>query len=178
MYPLANGPPAPRRHLGRTAAVALIAVGLVALIAVGLSARSPGGSSPFYANLRSINWVDPNATVIATSPGMNVSQGQLFTLSVLLGCTAGAAGCRGSETVRSVSAMGLGAWPAGVSPCGYFRVAFNVTASNLPIVIPPGGSATLTVTLQVPNISYPYAYDPAEAFDYSGTLYVTLGPSP
>lgn len=141
----------------------------------------PGGHSgttpsPYYDNVTYVEWDAVNQTVLTMTPvGVNVSQGQTFTVSVVLHCGAGESACPGDHVTRAAYANGLGTWPPGVSPCGLFRSTFNITGSNLPQTISSSGTVVIQLTLQAPVVTYPnLTTHVLQPFDYTAHVQVLL----
>ncbi|HEV2428245.1 MAG TPA: hypothetical protein VGV64_00140 [Thermoplasmata archaeon] len=132
---------------------------------------APGG---WFDNVTSVIWRDQNFNEIGVTSGINVSQGQTFTTTLALHCPEYPLQCGSLEKVAFTSVLGMGAWPAGIAPCGPFRVPFNVTGSNLPLSLSANGSAGISLTMLAPYVSY---FDATHSFphlDYQGPVVVTL----
>lgn len=158
--------------------VGVVALVTVAALAAGFAVHPSDSLGRDYVRLTSVEWVDSNGTVFATSGGVNLSQGQSFTLAELLHCPPAPSTCPGAVVRGVQGATGFGNWPAGVSPCGWFRTTFLVTGSNLPQGIPPNGTVAIDLSLQAPIVSYPNTQQADQPFNYTGYLAVELGFSP
>lgn len=155
--------------------LALIVFLSASAVAIGYATHSsPGSSSSYYDDFTAVDWMSPNGTAIATSSGANVSQGATFATSVVIACPAGLTACSGTAVVSARGAESLGSWPPGVSPCGYMRFTSNITASNLPLNLAPGTTATIAMTLQAPVATYPNSSSLPVQYDYTGWVEVTL----
>lgn len=158
----------------------VVAVLLGAGLAIGHGLLPATRPNLHYVDMTEIDWLDQNHNVIASTRGVNISQGQFFSAAVTIACTPGSQACNGTEYVSLLGTMGFGNWPAGVAPCGLFQVAFNVTGSDLPLTIQPNGSGVVIVNLQAPDVSYPVQTPNFHyvSFDYTGHLDVYLDLSP
>lgn len=163
--------------------LALIMFVVASVTTVGYATHPSSGSStssssttasPYYDSFSAVKWLSPDGTLLATSSGANVSQGSTFVTSVVIGCPPELAVCSGTAVVNSSGAESLGSWPTWVSPCGYMRFTANVTASNLPLTLTPGATATVTMTLQAPLATYPNASWVLVQYNYTGWVEVTL----
>lgn len=128
----------------------------------------------WFDNVTSVIWRDQNFNEIGVTTGINVSQGQTFTTTLALHCPEYPLQCGSREKLALTSVLSMGAWPAGIAPCGPFRVPFNVTASNLPLSLPANGSAGISLTLLAPYVSYFDATHSYPHLNFQGPLVVTL----
>lgn len=154
--------------------VVLVVVVAGTALAVGYVVLHSPGLGIYYDNMTGIEWLDQHRDIVGVSHGVNVSQGQVFSTSVMLECPQLSIICNGTSHVSFVSATGLGNWPPNVLPCGMYRASFTVMSSDLPVTIPGNGSAIATLTLQAPDMSYPISQHANETFNYTGYLEVDL----
>lgn len=154
--------------------IVIIAAMGAAAMAFGLAAHYAAPASPYYDHDTEIDWYTTNGTALAVTGGVNVTQGSTFAVSVTLTCAAGVTDCPDAGVIGFQSDQGLGNWPPHVAPCGWFRSSYDLTGSNLPQTLGPGGSVVVTLIFQAPVVNYPNASFVLTPFNETGWLDVSL----
>lgn len=119
---------------------------VAAVILAGIVAfqEGPGGLlNPYRAQVSYVSWFDQNGNYLGDSPGRTVNAGASFIATLALVCPQWPLNCNSTESLNFGAIAGLGetGWDRG----------FVVTSSNMPVSLPPGGSASVSITVSVPN---------------------------
>lgn len=133
----------------------VIAISATLIAVVVIFEEGPGGRlNPNRVDVTYVSWFDQNGNYLGDSSGGAVTGGSTFATTLSLTCPQWPLNCSSSEVLTYSDMAGLG-------QSGWVR-SFAETSSNLPLTIPAGGSAAITMTVLVPNQ------------DFSGWLRVTL----
>lgn len=115
-----------------------------AALLIGAAVLYVETSTSNAVEVRYVSWFDENNNYLGDSAGALLRAGGSFTTALSLTCPQWPLSCNVTEALSFLRISGLG-------QTGWVHEGIRVTSSNLPLLLPAGGRATVELTVQMPD---------------------------